>query len=399
MTLILICIGVVLVAERAVKHGMVLRFFRRRVPPANPVGLVSLVQPILSGDPTLPACLEHNLRLRSSVRREYIWLVDDDDAEGQRICRTLIERHPEQSIRLLLRPPPGERENPKMVKLIAGLAVAQGDVLCVLDDDTMLPDGGLERCLPFLDLPGVGLAFGLPFYTSFGNLWSRLVAYFVGSHSLMTYVPYTALTEPVTINGMFYALRRTTFDAIGGFHGLEYTLADDFAVAQRLREHGFRLAQTPVCHGISTHVAGPRQYLNLMQRWFIFPRESLMRHLPWRNLLVLYGVALLPAFFPWLVVGALLVWPSIWTVGYALLYLVYNYAIFADFNLRFFNQAAPWKHSWLVPLIQLTFPLQLLVALLAPQRITWRGHQMQVEGGGTFRFVRRRGGERGEKRL
>ena len=39
----------------------------------------------------------------------------------------------------------------------------------------------------------------------------------------------------------------------------------------------------------------------------------------------------------------------------------------------------------------LTLPLVLLLAaLLLPQRINWRGHVMQVERGGGFRFVRRR---------
>src|SRR5260370_36617783 len=158
---------------------------------------------------------------------------------------------------LHLMPAPGEGNNPKMVKLLEGARLALGDVLCVLDDDTQLPDNGLEQCLPYLDEPGVGLAFGLPYYINFSNLWSSLVSYFVDSHSLLTYIPYTTLTQPFTIHGMFYAIRRDTLEAIGGFDGLQSALADDFAVAQRLREHGYRLAQTPLLHGISTHVTGP----------------------------------------------------------------------------------------------------------------------------------------------
>jgi ceramide glucosyltransferase len=382
--------ALVLLGERIWKHWMVVRFFRRPVPAGDNVALVSIVQPILSGDPTMPACLEQSLRARSRFAREFVWLVDDDDRLAQQICRDLINRYPDYAINLMLMPPPGPRENPKMIKLLAGMQQARGDVLCVLDDDTQLPDGGLERCLPFLDQPGVGLAFGLPYYTSFGTLWSRMVAYFVNSHSLLTYVPYTMISEPMTINGMFYALRRTTYAAIGGFAGLEHTLADDFAVARRVREHGLRLAQTPLCHAISTTVTGPRHYLSLIQRWFIFPRESLLRHLRGRDLLVLYALAMLPAFAPWLALGALVAWPSAWTVGFALLYVGYDYAIFAHFNQKYLQHAAPWRYSWLVPLLQLTFPLQLLAALLLPQRITWRGHELQVERGGTFRFVRRR---------
>ena len=50
--------------------------------------------------------------------------------------------------------------------------------------------------MPFLDQPSIGLAFGLPYYCSFETLWSSLVSLFVNDQSLLTYIPYTALTEP-----------------------------------------------------------------------------------------------------------------------------------------------------------------------------------------------------------
>ncbi len=391
MRLLTIILTLLTLTERLWKHAMVVSFFRRPVPPVPPdPPLVSIMQPILSGDPTLPTCLEQNLEMQTRYPLEFIWLVDSDDAEGQRICHSLIARHPQRVVRLLIQPPPDRTQNPKMVKLIAGAQVASGEILCVLDDDTCLPDAGLERCLPFLDQPGIGLAFGLPYYRSFGNLWSSLVAAFVNSHSLLTYVPYTRLTPPLTINGMFYAIKRPVFAAVNGFNGLESTLADDFAVANRLRDHGYHLAQTPLCHGISTTVSGPRHYFSLIQRWFIFPRESLMRYLQPREQVLLYGVALLPVFFPWLVLLAAAAHPRRWTLGYALLYFGYNYAICAHFNRAYFNRAMPWQRSWLVPLVQLSFPAQVLVALFAPQRIIWRGHVMQVERGGGLRWLRRR---------
>jgi ceramide glucosyltransferase len=384
-------VGAVMLAEKLWRHGVVVRFFRRPVPRARRGVLqVSILQPILSGDPTMPDCLEANLRMRSGYTLEFIWLVDEDDHEGQRICRQIMARYPERGVRLHLMPPPGERENPKMFKLIEGARLATGDVICVLDDDTRLPDGGLECCLPFLDQEGVGLAFGLPYYLSFPNVWSALVSYFVDSHSLMTYVPYTALTEPFAINGMFYAVRRDVLDMVGGFEGLEGTLADDFAVAQRFRDHGYRLAQTPLLHGISTYVTGPRHYLSLIQRWFIFPRESLMRHLGIRDQAVLYGMGMIPALFPLLLLLSLLRKPTRGKVAYTLTYFAYSYAVFAHINKAYLKEAAPWRTSWLVLLIQAFFPLQLVAALLSPRRITWRGHVMEVEKGGGFRFVARK---------
>lgn len=391
-----ILMALLMLTERIWKHIIVIRFFRRPLPytsssriTASPM-VVSILQPILSGDPTLERCLERNLQARSGYRREFVWLVDSDDSEGQRICSALIARYPTHNICLVVLPPPGEHMNPKTVKLIAGANVAHGNVLCVLDDDTMLPDDGLEQCLPFLDVAGVGLAFGLPYYTNFSTLWSRLVAYFVNSNSLLTYIPYTTLTQPFTINGMFYAIKREVYTAIGGFTGIEQVLADDFAVAQRVRFHGYTLAQTPLRHGISTQVSGPRPYLHLIQRWFIFPRESLMRHLQLREQIVMYGLGMLPTLFPLILLLAILVRPSRGKLAYVVLYFGYNFAIFAHLNKRFLYSASPLRSAWMVPLLQIIFPLQLLAALCSPQRITWRGHSMRVEKGGHFQFVHRR---------
>ena len=261
-----------LIALTIWKHVAVIRFFRRPTPAwPRPPTLVSILQPILSGDPTLPATLGHNLPLGGPCPVEFLWLVDTDDEAGQGIAQALRAEAPEADIRIVISPPPPQGVNPKTFKLIDGLELARGEVICVLDDDTMLPAEWQATCLPYLDVPGVGLAFGLPYQTNFSNVWSSLIACFVNSNSLLTYIPYTTLHPPVTINGMFYAARREVLDAVGGFRGLEPILADDFAVAQRFRTQGFQLAQTPLRHAISTQVTGARRYLSLIQRWFIFP--------------------------------------------------------------------------------------------------------------------------------
>ncbi len=393
MTYLLLVLGVLLLAEKAWKHLAVVRFFRRPRPDAQrEPRLVSILQPILSGDPTLADCLERNLRTACRYPREFLYLVDDTDLVAQTLCQNLIAHFPEHAVRLLVVPPPADRCSPKLLKLLAGIPQARGDVLCVLDDDTMLPDGGLEESLPYLDREGVGLAFGLPYYVSFGNLWSRLVAYFVNSHSLLTYVPYTYLVEPFTINGMFYVFRREIYDATGGFAGLETILADDFAVARHFRSKGYRLAQTTLRHAISTHVQGPESYFRLLHRWFVFPRETLLKAMPWRALVITYGLALTSALAPLFFLSAVPFDAGGWLTLLAGLYVAYHYAIFAHFNSAYLRRASPWSWSLLVVFIQLLLPFQLLATMVLPQRIRWRGHVMQVEPGGGFHFVRRRSG-------
>jgi ceramide glucosyltransferase len=388
----ILAFGGLLLAGMAWKQGMIVQFFRRSTPQAaTPPRLISILQPIVSGDPTLARCLEHCLSLSCAWPIEVLWLVDEADTAAQQLCRELIARHPGRDVRVLLLPAPPDRHSPKMFKLIEAMKEARGDVICVLDDDTMLPAGGLETSIAGLDEPGAGLAFGLPYYVRFDSFWSSIVACFVNSHSLMTYVPYTFLLDPITINGMFYVFRRAVYESTGGFAGVVDILADDFAAAKHFRGHGYRLIQTSVRHPISTHVSGPRAYLRLLHRWLTFPRETLLKALPWRELAITHGLTLMFALGPMLLLIASLLWPATKTFAMFAAVMAYHFAIFLHCNFAYLRRATPWYWWWLVPLIQLVLPLQILAAILLPQRVNWRGHVMQIERGGSFRYLRRRG--------
>ena len=378
--------------ERVWKYWLVRRFFARPTPTAHPpfTQTVSILQPILSGDPGLWRCLALNLGRKTAFATEFLWLVDENDPSGTNGCRALIEQHPTANVRLLIYPPPPDGVNPKMFKLIAGLREAQGDLIAVLDDDTMLPDATWEVCTPYLNQAGVGLAFGLPYYVNFSNLWSALVAAFVNSFSLLTYVPYTYLRPPLTINGMFYVTKRATLEQIGGFATLADQLCDDYTVAQHFRQHGYRLVQTPLRHAISTHVRDARHYLHILTRWLIFPQVSVMRRAARLDQVIFYFFAFVPAFVPLIVVLVLLTIPSVKLMFFALLYLVLNAAILWDFNWRLLDQATPTRCLPLLLLMQLLLPLHTLWALVAPRRINWRGHVMTVKKDGGFSFVQRR---------
>lgn len=388
-------IGLILAAlyllDRLLKYVAVIRFFRCTPAVAiEPCSQISVLQPILSGDPTLPSTLTHNLALANQWPMEFIWLIDEDDALAEKTCRQLVQDHPQVAIRIVQVPRGGERQSPKMLKLQSGFKIASGDLIAVLDDDTMLPLEGLDECLAALAEPQVGLVFGLPYYVAFGTWPSAFVSCFVNSNSLLTYIPYTYVTEPFTINGMFYLMRRERLLNVGGFEGLEGILADDFAVARRFSTHGFRLVQSRLRHGISTHLPTLRGYFRLLRRWFVFPRESIMRDLSFYDRIVLYLLALLPCVLPLvlLVMAILHSTPLSW--GLVLISVLTNLAIFLSLNRRYLYRATPRYGIGIVALLQFLIPLQLILAMVLPQRILWRGHLIQVERGGTFRMLQHR---------
>lgn len=380
-----------MLSERVWKQWMVARFFERPLPVAQQSPkLVSIIQPILSGDPTLTSCLENSLKLTCKSALEFIWLVDQEDREGRRICQELSAQYPHCQIHLTIVPQAPVDTNPKTFKLIEGRKVAQGDVICVLDDDTMLPVDGLDVTLSFLDQPDIGLAFGLPYYVNFSNAWSSMVSAFVNSNSLLSYIPYLAFTEPFTINGMFYALKSEILDKMGGFEAMKQILADDFAIAHLCHTYGYKLAQTPVCHGISTQVQDAKHYTSLLQRWFIFPRESILRHVSPFDQAILFIIGVLPTLFPLLLLLSLLFRPGWTKFMYTLLYFGCSLTIIEHLNKAYLHRSTPLEKRWWIPVMLVLIPIQILIALLSPQRVNWRGHIVQVERGGGFKYIQRR---------
>lgn len=390
----LIALAALLLIEKLWRYGLIVRFFTRPIPEiAGPEPqLVSILQAVMGGDPNLPICLEESLRMQTRYPVEFWYLLDQGDTIAEQVCADLEARYPGRVAGILLLPPPPEGVSPKMFKLAAGQEVANGDVICCLDDDTALPDGGLEECLPYLDLPGVGLAFGLPYYRSFGNIWSAYVACFVNASSLMTYIPYISFCAPFTINGMFYAARRECLEAVGGFAAILHILADDFGTAQVFRSAGYKLAQTPLRHGIRTHVRDYQHMRQLLGRWFTSPRESLLRHLTPFEIVVVLCVGVFANLLPVVLAIGAVASRQLLPLTAAGLFFAAAVGIISVLNRRYLRSATPaWAIWGVVPLVLLFFPIQMLAALFAPRlKVHWRGNVMEYQKGGSFRFLARR---------
>ncbi len=394
LVVILVALAGLLTLEKLWRVALVARFFCRPVPidDGPEPGLVSILQPVMGGDPNLFICLEESLQMQTRYRVEFWYLLDDGDADAERVCGDLLARYPQTVAGILWLPPPPEGVSPKLFKLVAGQTASRGDIVCCLDDDTSLPDFGLETCLPYLENSGVGVAFGLPYYRSFENFWSAYVASFVNASSLLTYIPYTFLCPPFTINGMFFAVKRETLQSVGGFETILPILADDFGVAQVFKDAGYTLAQTPLRHGIRTHVRDFRHSRQLLGRWFTAPRESLFRHISPKERSLLVGMGVCANVLPVALLIAALAARQPVALAVAGGFFLVALLTTAVLNGRYLRAATPAWALWLLtPLVLVVFPLQMMLALLAPrQRVHWRGNVMEPSKGGTFRFVARR---------
>lgn len=357
----------------ALRIGLALRFLARDPKGSLPGdGQVTVMQAILSGDPSLGRNLEENLGNHPEAR--FLWLIDEDDGAA----REIAARWQGERVEVLLAPPPPQGRNPKVFKLALGLPRVAGPLVAVLDDDTVLPPGALGRAR--FGLERGELVTGLPYYRPEGSFWSRMVAAFVNSNALVTYLPILFFRAPVTINGMFYLTRKETLERLGGFAAIEERLCDDYELARLYLRAGLRIVQTTVVHPISTTVRDAADYFRILRRWMVFANHLFRDAID----LPMIVLVVLPALMP-----LLLAVLAAFAGGPALA------AVLASLLAKAIAMAALRRHAigsretvsgiLLEALADLLQPLHAATALFRPRAIRWRSRSIVVEDG-TVRY-------------
>lgn len=242
---------------------------------AHPANLsdATILQPILSGDPKLSEILASNLE--SLPGATFFWLIDESDTVAESVVTALQLNNPEKRIRILRFPPASEGINPKTFKLEGAWREIDTPFCLVLDDDAQLSAHSLSELLLALDQDV--LATALPYYLDDGRWTSRLLAQFVNNNSALTYLSLLPYGEPLSINGMCYAIRTKYLSRIGGFAQILRHLTDDLAMANVVQSAGGRLRQLIVPVAVQTSTPTVGIYMRQMHRWFLFATLLLRR--------------------------------------------------------------------------------------------------------------------------
>ncbi|HYF61307.1 MAG TPA: glycosyltransferase, partial [Herpetosiphonaceae bacterium] len=174
----------------------------------------------------------------------------------------------------------------KIEKLQAALPAARGAVLAFVDDDVRLRPAALRELLPYLGEERAGSAFGLACYVNWNSWPGSAMSAFVNANALLNYIPLCYLSEPFTITGHCFALRREVFAAVGGLEGMAGRIDDDHELARRVRRAGLRNLQTPMIYDVDNELPRWRDYGRQMQRWFVMPARLMLPQLGRRDRLV-----------------------------------------------------------------------------------------------------------------
>jgi len=373
--------------DRLWKLATVVHFFRQPSPPPRPTGWpsVTMISPITQGASNLPHALACRGRLRYAGPIQQLLVCDVTDMASQQVCNAWLATQPPARHQLIL----VTSARPiamKTAKLMAALPHATGEVLCFVDDDVALRPAALTTLIPYLYTKGTGAVFGLACYTAWHNLPTSLMSAFVNSNALLSYIPLCYLTEPFTITGHCFALRRTIFDAAGGFNDMAHRLDDDHELARRVRRLGYRIVQTPLIYDVENHFPTLAAYATQLKRWFVFPQQLMAPTMrPWEQVVMALG-SLNQPILPLLALLALVtrrLIPLLTFGGSALLL----WAVNEHCERRYLGRRTPPRWQWLTLISALLAPIHIVTALLGSNEITWRGQRLQVKRGGTFEDV------------
>ncbi len=375
--------------DQILKLAAIIHFFHRSPPPApEPWPTITLFQPITHGVSGLADSLRARVLLNYPATIQHLWICDAQDRAAQCSCAALMAEFPHlQAQLLLIETTETTREvASKIEKLLIALPHATGEVFWFLDDDVAPRPDAARLLISYLFQPQAGSVFGLARYTNWHTPWSSLMSAFVNANALLSYVPLTYLTEPFTITGHCFALRREVFERADGFDGMESRIDDDHDLARRVRKLGLRNVQTPVIYDVDNDFASWRAYNKQIKRWFVFPRQAMLPFMSGRERVV----SLLGGLGQLLPVLLLLLALSTWKPS-AFRSLLASLGLFGGvylFNEICYGRRRTPLGGWLVlPVIALFVPLHVLWALLSNDEIEWRGQRLRISIGGKMEVV------------
>ena len=189
--------------------------------------LVSVVVPVHNGAHFLERCLD--ACAASSYANLEVIVIDDASTDAS---AAIAERHGAEVVRLPHQSGPGAARN-------AGAERAKGEILFFVDADVVVCVDALERAVDRLERePDVAAVFGSyddsPAERNLLSQYKNLQHHFVHQ---------TAGVEAATFWAGCGAIRRSAFEAAGGFDAARYRRPsiEDIELGYRLRARGYRI--------------------------------------------------------------------------------------------------------------------------------------------------------------
>jgi chlorobactene glucosyltransferase len=229
---------------------------------AEPAEMISVIVPARNEARNIRRCV---LALLAQTYPNYEILVVDDRSvdETSAILAALQQEYPSR-LQVISGSdlPPGWAGKTHALHL--GVQAASGDWLCFIDADTFAAPDLLAAAVATAQSHQADL-FTLLTDQELGSFWEKVVLPLVFT-ALSFGFPAEQVNDPrrtaAIANGQFILIRRLVYTAVGGHTAIREQIAEDKALAQLVKQHGYRLI---VADG--RQVASTRMYTRFAEIW------------------------------------------------------------------------------------------------------------------------------------
>jgi ceramide glucosyltransferase len=259
--------------------------------------------------------------------------------------------------------------NRKISNILNMLPQARHDVFVFADSDVCVGPDYLRNVIGELQKPGVGLVTCAYRGQPDPGFWPRLSAIATNNQFLPGVVTGLALGLARPCFGQTIAMRRDTYERIGGFKPFVQHLAEDYEIGAAVRAAGEQVAIPPFAIGHACVEASARQLVTHELRW----SRTIRRIDPLGH----FGTALVHPFaFALLALACSGGAPWAW--------LLTAVAMLARLALKWRTDRAlrqRCRDLWLLPLWDIV-SFAIFVASFRSSRVIWRGFSFKVDGDG-----------------
>lgn len=335
--------------------------------------LITVIQPILSGDIRLESDLLSNLKNTSKMK--FIWLIDNDDTEAKKVCNNILKDNYKNRVKLIEVEPVPPDINPKVFKLEKAISQVDTEYTIVLDDDVVIDMKFFNRIDLYKEILNSKevLISALPYNYNNKTFFSKLISAFVNSQSFFTYFTMAYLKQTKTINGMFYMAKTDIFIKYNAFENIKYYLCDDFALASFLRSKNVELIQSTIYCNVRTTVTNLIAYIRLLKRWLLFANVYMSEEISISFVIF----TLLPNILPLALIITSLFYGLNYTLIAILILLIKGFISYI-FRHHLLHKKESLNVIFFELLQELTLPIIYFYTLISKPVIIWRNKRIRV---------------------
>ena len=269
----------------------------------------------------------------------------------------------------------------KPFALFQASALARGEWLCFMDADTFATRATLSSCYAKALETNADM-FTIVTFQVLGSFWEKVVMPIVLTALSVGFSP-RKVNDPgrkdAVANGQFILIKRSIFEAIGGYESLKNQIVEDKAMAEKVKWNGYRLV---VADGMK--IMRTRMYTSLPEIWEGWTKNIYLGLNEQASMLILgaFGglLALTAAFFLpiWPLAGILWVlggggWLAALVIFEAM--MLWSILLHERAKIARKLEISPW-YAFTLPLGAAVFAAMMLASawkVISGRGVTWKG--------------------------